>query len=60
MTFFDFVCSGADMEAFRDLSTAGDNGFRSPIDEEVAFVKLRAMGKTIDTLTKEQKEYLGV
>ena len=30
------------------------------IDEEVAFVKLRAMGKTIDTLTKEQKEYLGV
>ena len=30
------------------------------IDEEVAAVKLRAMGKTIDTLTREQKEYLGI
>ena len=30
------------------------------IDAEVAAVKLRAMGKTIDTLTREQKEYLGI
>ena len=30
------------------------------IDAEVAAVKLRAMGMTIDTLTREQKEYLGI